>query len=262
MTISAYTGIMTKNDLALSLTLLKGLFLGLGLIGPGVVAKAQNPTAKTAAATYEDIQTVGAMKEVMWKGALGSRIDLDTIGDKKGLYGLGPESYLAGELLIINGICYRSRVTSDSSMSVEATFDASAPFFVYGRVKAWQEIELPLEIKTIKDLEEFINQRTQAYKRPFAFRLTGEVARAHIHVQNLPEGTSVSSPEEAHRGQVNYTILNAAVDIVGFFSTEHQGIFTHHDTFMHMHLLTKDQQKMGHVDELQMGKMRLYLPKK
>ena len=39
----------------------------------------------------------------MWKGELSGTINLDTISNKKGLYGLGPESYLTGELLINNG---------------------------------------------------------------------------------------------------------------------------------------------------------------
>ena len=36
-------------------------------------------------------------------GELGSSIDLATISDKNGLYGLGPVDYLMGELLINNG---------------------------------------------------------------------------------------------------------------------------------------------------------------
>ena len=103
--------------------------------------------------TYPDIDIVGAMKNVMWKGELGSRIDLDTISDKNGLYGLGPVSYLTGELLINNGKSYVSKVTSDSTMTVEKTFKTSAPFFVYGNVTEWNEIVLPFDIKTIQDLE-------------------------------------------------------------------------------------------------------------
>jgi acetolactate decarboxylase len=49
---------------------------------------------------------------------------------------------------------------------------------------------------------------------------------------------------------------------IGFFSTEHKAIFTHHDTFLHMHLITTDRQKMGHLDEvfLKKGTIKLYLP--
>jgi acetolactate decarboxylase len=200
------------------------------------------------------------MKNVMWKGALAGTINLDTIPNKKGLYGLGPQSYLRGELLINNGKSYLSKVTSDSTMQVERTFDVTAPFFVYANVNKWKEIALPNTVKTINDLEKFVQQKTSEIKKPFALKLIGSVSNATIHIQNLPEGTKVSSPDEAHQGQTNYTIQNEAAEIIGFYSTEHQGIFTHHDSFLHLHLITKDALKMGHLDALEIGTMKLYLP--
>ncbi len=235
------------------------LLIGLTLNSCNFTSKEQNPQHQE---TYPDIQIVGAMKNVMWKGELGSSIDLDTITDRNGLYGLGPLSYLAGELLINNGECYVSKVTSDSTMSVEKTFDASAPFFVYGRVIQWSETALPQSIKSIQDLETFIDEKTKDHKRPFAFKLIGRVSSAVFHIQNLPAGTKVSSPAEAHQGQVKYQVSNENAEVIGFFSTEHQGIFTHHDSYLHMHIITEDEKKMGHVDELEIGEMVLYLPLK
>ncbi len=210
---------------------------------------------------YTDIKIVGAMKNVMWKGELGSSINLDTIADKNGLYAIGPESYLTGELLINNGKSYVSKVTSDSTMTVKKTFGVSAPFLVYGNVTEWNEIELPANVRTIKDVEKFIGNTTIDFNRPFVFKLMGQTS-AIIHIQNLPEGTKVSSPQEAHQGQTNYELFNENVEIVGFFSTQHKGVFTHHDSYVHMHLITKDESKMGHVDELEIRKLKLYLPKK
>lgn len=209
---------------------------------------------------YPDIHIVGAMKNVMWKGELYENINLDTISNKKGLYGLGPESYLTGELLINNGKSYVSKVISDTSMIVIQRFDVSAPFFVYAHVKKWKELVLPSNIKSISDLESFIDSTSLEYKRPFAFKLIGKISSATIHIQNLPEGTKVSSPKEAHQGQINYKLENEEAEIIGFFSTKHQGIFTHHDSFLHMHLITKDESKMGHLDKLEIEKMKLYLP--
>ncbi|MFW6370913.1 MAG: acetolactate decarboxylase [Bacteroidota bacterium] len=237
--------------------------LAIGLLTIGLMNCHSTPKEKNTneTETYPEIKIVGVMKNVMWKGELGSSIDLDTISDKNGHYGLGPVSYLTGELLINNGKSYVSKVTSDSTMTVEKTFDTSSPFFVYGNVTEWNEMELPTNVKTIQDLEKFIDNKTTEYKRPFVIKLIGQVSRAIIHIQNLPEGTKVSSPDEAHQGQTNYNIANEDAEIIGFFSTEHQGVFTHHDSFLHMHLITKDESKMGHLDELEIGKMKLYLPK-
>lgn len=216
---------------------------------------------KKEAPTDDSVKIVGAMKNVMWQGELGSSIDLDTISNKNGLYGLGPLSYLEGEILINDGQSYVSKVNADATMTVEKRFDISAPFFIYANVTKWNEFELPSTIKSTQDLEQFIDGTTAEYKRPFVFKLKGSVSKAVIHIQNLPKETKVSSPDDAHQHQVAYDLYEEYSEIVGFFSTAHQGVFTHHDSFLHMHLITKDENKMGHLDELVIANMTLYLPK-
>lgn len=204
---------------------------------------------------------VAAMKDVMWKGELGGKVLLDTL-NKKGLYGLGPVEYLKGELLIVDGKAYTSRVLSDSTMKVEETFQVKAPFFVYGNVLDWSRETLPKSIKTLKDMEAYINSKAQEVTMPFVFKLKGTIEHADIHIQNLPSGTKVSSPKEAHVGQTNYMLTNEMVDVIGFYSRDHKGVFTHHDTNMHLHLITEDRQKMGHLDSVVFkDRMQLYLPK-
>ncbi|MBT3819061.1 MAG: alpha-acetolactate decarboxylase, partial [Lentimicrobiaceae bacterium] len=41
-------------------------------------------------------------------------------------------------------------------------------------------------------------------------------------------------------------------------------VFTHHDSNVHMHLITTDRRKMGHLDKVLFGSgdIKLYLPKK
>lgn len=220
-----------------------------------------NCTTKVQQRTNE-VKIVGQMKNVMWKGQLYGNISLDTIANKTNLYGLGPVEYLAGEILIIDGKSYKSTVTSDSTMTVEETYDIKAPFFGYTNISKWTEETLPGSIQTIQQLETYLDKATKDSPRPFMFKLTGTVEQATIHIVNLPKGSKVSSPDEAHKGQKNYELENEQADIIGFFSTEHKAIFTHHDTFLHMHLMTTDKQKMGHLDEVlfRKGTMKLYLP--
>lgn len=240
---------------------LKQFFLSLFVIA-FISCNSNNKADESKQKTYADIHIVGAMKNVMRKGELAGIIKLDTIEDKTGLFGLGPVSYLTGEILVKDGQVYVSKVLTDSTMSVEKTFDVSAPFFVYANVNEWNEIELPKNIKTIKELEFYIGQKMVTTKKPFAFKLKGQVSSATIHIQNLPKETKVSSPEEAHQGQISYNLAHSDVDIVGFFSTKHKGIFTHHDSFLHLHMMTKDERKMGHLDQVEFDALKLYLPKK
>lgn len=224
-----------------------------------LVLAACNPQVQTV---REPVNIVGEMKNVMWKGELEGKIHLDTISDKSHLYGLGPVEYLTGEILILDGVSYRSTVLSDTTMQVEETYDLKAPFFGYTHISRWKEQTLPDSVQNIPQLEQYLDAITQSATRPFMFKLSGTVEQALIHVVNLPKGTSVSSPQEAHQGQVDYKVNQQEADIVGFFSTEHKTIFTHHDTFLHMHLITRDRKLMGHLDELmlQKGSATLYLP--
>lgn len=210
----------------------------------------------------EPVKIIGEMKNVMWKGELDGNIHLDTITNKTHLYGLGPIEYLRGEILILDGKAYRSTVVTEEIMQVEESYDLKAPFFAYTHISQWREQTLPDSVETMRQLEQYLDQVTQSALRPFMFRLSGTVEEALIHVVNLPEGSAVSSPEEAHQGQVDYKINDRQSDILGFFSTEHQTIFTHHDTFLHMHLITADRQMMGHLDDVVFakGSMKLHLP--
>lgn len=212
--------------------------------------------------TDNAVTVVGQMRNVMWKGQLSGTIYLDTLTNKNNLYGLGPVEYLTGELLILDGTSYESTVISDTIMKVAETYDVSAPFFAYATIPAWTSNPLPDTIESILQLERFLDKLPGSLSRPFMFRLSGSVERAMIHVVNLPKGSQVSSPDDSHEGQLNDDIHDVQVEILGFFSKNHRGIFTHHDSFVHMHLITADLKKMGHLDEVHFrkGSMTLNLP--
>src|SRR5699024_4705463 len=175
----------------------------------------QRCTTKAQKKTHE-IKIYSKRKNVMRKGQLYGNIHLDTIANKTNLYGLGPVEYLAGEILIIDGKSYKSTVTSDTTMKVEETYDIKAPFFGYANIHNWTEQSLPDSIQTIHQLETYLDKVTTNSPRPFMFKLTGTVEQATIHIVNLPKGSKVSSPDEAHKGQVNYELKNEQADIVGF----------------------------------------------
>ncbi len=217
---------------------------------------------KPSHTAYNDIKIAGAMKNVMWHGKLAGIINIDTISDKTGLYGIGPLAYLRGEILINNGTAYVSKVISKTEMQVEENTKIEAPFFVFGNVTKWEKYQLPDSVHNINSLENHLDYISKSFKGPFVFKLKGRIKSATIHIQNLPLGTMVSSPDQAHQGQVKYLLKNTDVEIIGFFSTEHQAVFTHHGSFTHMHLISDDKKEMGHLDEVEFisQKMDLFLP--
>ncbi|MGY5847588.1 acetolactate decarboxylase [Salegentibacter sp. HM20] len=195
------------------------------------------------------IHNIGEMRNVMWKGELGGIVALDSL-PKKALYGLGPKEGLRGELLIWEGSTYISRIKGENDIEIVENSKVRAPFFVYTNVKEWTTVDLPDSIKNLKDLEHYLDSENENLEEAFVFILSGKAQKATFHIQNLPEGSKVSSPQEAHAGQVDFELENTEVDLLGFFSRKHQGIFTHHDSYLHIHLLTKDRSKMGHLDKL------------
>jgi acetolactate decarboxylase len=238
-----------------------GLSLGIAIL----FGSCQTNSTKKETETNQldpSVKIVGAMQNVMHKGELFATINIDTIRNQRHLYGLGPVEYLQGEIMIIDGSGYKSTVINDTSMEVTETKEIKAPFFGYANIDNWTEKELPDSILNIKQLENYLDQTTKNYPRPFLFKITATVDSATIHIVNLPKGTKVSSPEEAHKGQKNFDIKDKPVEMLGFFSTEHQAIFTHHDTYVHIHLITGDKQQMGHLEELMLkkGTAKLYLP--
>lgn len=222
-----------------------------------------NLSSYTLKAQVGSVQVVGAMKNVMREGKLFGVINIDTISKKSKLYGLGPVEYLSGELLIVDGITYKSTVINKEQMKVEEMRSVKAPFFVYSNQIEWDSILVPATVSNLQELEKFIDERTQSTNEPFAFKLKGIIPIAKIHIVNLPSGTKINKPDDTKKGQMNYEIRNEKSTIIGFFSRTHQSIFTHHDTYMHMHLITDDKQKMGHLDDLRFTNTTpiLYLPK-
>ncbi|MCI4668874.1 MAG: acetolactate decarboxylase [Bacteroidia bacterium] len=196
------------------------------------------------------IQASGSMHEMI-QGAIGPSVALEQIVDKENLYAIGPNAFMKGELMIWDGIPYVSKVDSHGSMTVTESWDSGAPFLVYANIRKWEEVSLPQEKLTHKGLEELLTQKSANRKAPFAFKLTGKMRHVDMHVQNLPTGSPVGSMAEVHKGQTSFLLGNVDGDVLGFFSKESQGVYTHHDSYIHMHLISKDRKQMGHLDELE-----------
>ncbi len=205
---------------------------------------------------------VGAMRNVMRKGELFARIDFDTLERFDHLNALGPLENLQGEFMILDGEPFVSTV-SDGLVVIESRRDIRAPFTAYTYVNDWSAHRLPEHVKSLGDIDRFLVENTAESDRPFFFRIEVEIDTAVYHVMNLPLGTEVTSPEIAHRlGRVFFGFGSSEATLLGFFSTEHQGIFTHHEVLTHLHILSLDRKHLGHLDTLALsgGKNILYLP--
>lgn len=208
----------------------------------------------------QPVTVTGAMKDVMWKGKTRAVIRTDTLPQAH-LYGLGPMAGLRGEVMIWDGMTFLSQASGPGELRVVTADTASLPFFAYAHIPRWREANLPGSVTDLASLESYLLSLPGSSDSTFLFTLTGKVRSGTIHCVNLPEGAVVRNPDEAHQGRQSFSFRKKEVLVLGFFSTRHKAIFTHHDTFLHLHLITADRSLMGHVDALSWKKgLTLYLP--
>lgn len=210
------------------------------------------------------VQWLGEQRQVMRDGDTRARIDLRTLAGRPHLYALGPLAGLRGEVTIGSSEPSISTVTPIGGVAVDNSFAHSATFLVYAEVPVWTASPLPASVQTLADLGRHLEDAARAAglpsNQPFAFRLTGRAPRILYHIVNKQD----DSPHSAavHKKiQVLYTLTNAEVEMIGFWSDQHHGIFTHHGENIHVHVRTRDRRHAGHVDEATLGPdLTLHLP--
>ena len=96
--------------------------------------------------------------------------------------------------------------------------------------------------------------------RPFPFRLQARPNRLEFHV--LDKRDDARHDAAAHeRAKAHFTLAGEPVEVIGFFSADHRGVFTPRDANLHMHFRTSDGRASGHVDVLTLtAGARLLLP--
>ena len=195
------------------------------------------------------IEVVGQMRDVMWKGDLSGKISTDSLS-RPNAYGLGPIEYLKGEVLLFEGQTFISKVIDSVTHQVSQVNSIKAPFFVYSKESMLNTISVSPSELSLQSTEELIDSLYSDYDKPLLIRIDGIFQDITVHSVNLPEGSIVASPDEAHQGLTQYSHKNLSGSIVAYFSRKHKAIFTHHDSFLHAHFISDDRSIMGHVDSV------------
>ncbi|MEK7729863.1 MAG: decarboxylase, partial [candidate division KSB1 bacterium] len=103
-------------------------------------------------------------------------------------------------------------------------------------------------------------QRGLQRDAPFPFLLRGAITVAW-HVVDWAEGDTVHTHAKHRASGLHGRLEQQAVEILGFYSDQHHGIFTHRDSNMHLHVKTATGDFAAHVGEVEVqGGMSLFLP--
>jgi alpha-acetolactate decarboxylase len=201
------------------------------------------------------VEYSGALRTIM-SGNLEATISIDTLSQKKHLYALGAMADLKGEIQIFDSKPSNS-VVVDSRLQINDSYAVKAALLVYAQVEQWEAFTME-NISTKEELENRIFETAKSngvpVDAPFPFLLEGEVATMDWHVIQWKEGDTIHNHNKHKEAGLNGALKNRDVEIIGFYSTKHKAVFTHHSTNMHMHFKTDDDTMAGHVDDLVLDK--------
>ncbi len=203
-----------------------------------------------------EVKWRGALKNMMHKGDLTAKADLNEFENYEHLYALGAIENLKGEILILDGEVFNTSVNG-TEMEFDNSYNKDACLFVYAIVENWNTYDIPDSVSTYEELEVFVEATAKNNgidtEKPFPFMLDGTPKSFDWHVINWKDGDTKHSHEKHIHSGLYGTIENTEVDMFGFYSKSHHAIFTHHTTNMHIHVKTKDNSLAGHADGLILG---------
>jgi acetolactate decarboxylase len=150
------------------------------------------------------------------------------------------------------------------TIRTDQSFEHHACFLVYAEVPQWRWIAQSRPLPAWPTLESLL-RRVAADAGinpdgPFPFRLVGSAESGIFHVLDKRDEQR-HSPERHEQVKVRFALADEEVDMIGFYSTQHQGIFVPRDSPIHAHLAARGRTIAGHVDALRLGlRWQLGLP--
>jgi acetolactate decarboxylase len=222
------------------------------------------------------VEYVGAQKEIFKTGKATSVLSLEDLADRKGLYGMGPIDGLDGEITIFDSKPHITKVRGND-YTLDKSFKHGAFFLVWTEQKSWIDVPLPATVKGYVDLQKFVKEQAQKagvdVTKPFPFLMTGTPLEIKWHINvDRTQGKPITK-ELFVKSKEPYVTKNEPVDIIGFYSEKHSGIFLSQyapaikegsgmENAIHIHLISKTSKAAGHIDNITFGDgMVLRLPK-
>ena len=140
-------------------------------------------------------------------------------------------------------------------MAIDGDRGAGACFLVYADVASWRWTTMgsPLIDGDVESHVVRLAARQGLHDdAPLAFLLRGVAPTLVYHVLNKCDGLP-HSPERHEQAKVRFTLRDHEVEVIGFHSTAHRGIFTPGESNVHMHFRTDDGRASGHVERLDLA---------
>ncbi|MDA8100756.1 MAG: acetolactate decarboxylase [Nitrospiraceae bacterium] len=222
------------------------------------------------------VEYEGAQKTIFKTGKATSVISLETLSTRPSLYAIGPIDGLDGEITIFDSKPYITQMRG-TDYTLDTTFKHGAFFLVWTEQKDWADIPLPANVKGYIDLQKFVKEAAQKsgvdVTKPFPFLLSGTPSEIKWHINVDRTGGKPINQELFVKSKEPYVTKNEPVDIIGFYSEKHSGVFLSQyapaikegsgmENYIHLHLVSRTSKAAGHIDDITFGGgMMLRLPK-
>ncbi len=200
-----------------------------------------------------EVTHVGAMRTVLAEGHTQGRVDLADIAGRRGVYALGALAGLDGEVTVLAGQVWLSRVGDNGAIMTERMNGhlPQATLLTSTHVPGWRPVAIGRDVP-MDDLEDFIRHRAADAgidtTRPFPFLVMGPVGNLTGHVVNgaCPHATIAGAAPAIFELPTAPT-----AQLIGFFAEDAAGVMTHHGQRTHMHVFVQAAHPIaGHVDRV------------
>lgn len=209
------------------------------------ITACQTTTEKT------EIRTVSEMRKVMMGEDLSAHIRWDTLSQKN-LFAVCPLGRIQGEVTIIDGEMYTSEVTQNNTIAIKRDWNIQSPFAVYAYVKEWETVEVDAQFANEEELQAYIEKVAQNMGKdlstPFVFRILGTFDSIDYHIISKPVDEKEHSHALHNQAKKHFSLQNVSGELLGFYSQNHEGVFTHRGYYIHTHFLDNQKLNMGHLE--------------
>jgi len=219
-------------------------------------------TSFLQAAEPFNLRYYGNFKKMVHMKRVNGVVDLDTALAAPHAYAVGAIKGGKGEITVIDSEIWLA-YGKDGLGKIQRRIPEGeqAALRVTAEVRNWKKFVVPKKMSE-SELYDFILDQAERYglntKKPFPFLIEGPLQDVRWHVINGPN-PEFTGHFRGHGGEAPFIQLKEHIEqtsgvIIGFYSANVQGVFTHPGESWHLHILIRDKEKAGHVDEVVVGK--------
>lgn len=216
------------------------------------------------ALSAQEVVAVSAMKKVMMGEDLSAHIAWDTI-PRQHLFAVSPLGRIEGEVTIVDGDILTSRVNAEGQVEIARQWGVKSPFAVYASVPSWNTFETEAQLTSELELQQLIeaiaSREGYDLSQPLPFQVEGVFDAVGYHIISKPADEAEHNHDLHYKAKKMFYLQEVSGKLIGFYSRNHEGVFTHKGQFIHTHFVDDLRTHMGHLDEITIvKKIKLYLP--